>query len=325
MTPLSPSCITSALACAWVVLAQAPQRDFVRSSTANQYDAGLPWMSRPCRELILSFLNKESVMLEYGGGGSTIFFSQYVGKLYTVENDAAFVSDLNLKLIQHNRTNVKVRHVLPDKSIAVGSVKSLDEPNSPYLKYLQAMKGGDHFDDPDQRYQRGKVHWLAHSPADGSQTGFPWIKNTPSSSGGLRHGWCSKCYTKFKGDWETHGTYLRTIETLETTPVLFNFILCDGQARAACAFVASEWLAPGGIIALHDFYVATSRENFVKKWNPSALLKYFYVVAKLDQRHPYISGGTVVLLQKRIPGHKFKAGGSLPFSENWDNTNGVGL
>lgn len=32
----------------------------------------------------------------------------------------------------------------------------------------------------------------------------------------------------------------------------FNFILIDGRARAACLDVAPEYLAPGGVVVLHD-------------------------------------------------------------------------
>ena len=62
------------------------------------------------------------------------------------------------------------------------------------------MKGSDHFSDTDLRYRRGKEHFIAHAPPDGTTKGFPWVKK--SSTGG-KHGWCTTCFTKFKGDVPT--------------------------------------------------------------------------------------------------------------------------
>ena len=294
---------------------------FVRASTQGLYSTGQPWMSKQCRDLLVSFMDREhTVMLEFGGGGSTMYFSKFVRKLYTIENVKAFTDDLRPKLARYNRSNVVLRHVLPDKSIPTSGRRPIDAPASPYLHILNAMKGSDHFSDTDLRYRRGKEHFIAHAPPDGTTKGFPWVKK--SSTGG-KHGWCTTCFTKFKGDWETHGTYLRTIE--ELGPREFDIIMCDGQARAACAFLAHSWLAPKGRVIIHDFYVANNANNFAAKWNPGALLRMYFVEAKLDQRHPYVSGGTVVVLQKRDGAVHGRAGGNLPFASSWDLKQGVGL
>ena len=46
-----------------------------------------PWMSKQEIDLILSFLNKEDIMLEYGCGGSTMFFPNYVKEYHSIESD----------------------------------------------------------------------------------------------------------------------------------------------------------------------------------------------------------------------------------------------
>ena len=46
-----------------------------------------PWMSKQEIDLILSFLNKEDIMLEYGCGGSTMFFPNYVKEYYSIESE----------------------------------------------------------------------------------------------------------------------------------------------------------------------------------------------------------------------------------------------
>ena len=53
-----------------------------------------PWMSQEEIELISSFLNKEDAMLEYGCGGSTMFFPKFVGKYYSIESDEVWANSV---------------------------------------------------------------------------------------------------------------------------------------------------------------------------------------------------------------------------------------
>ena len=46
-----------------------------------------PWMSSIEIETILKYLSPESVMLEYGSGGSTNFFPKYVKQYYSIEHN----------------------------------------------------------------------------------------------------------------------------------------------------------------------------------------------------------------------------------------------
>lgn len=46
-----------------------------------------PWMSEKEINLILSFINKNDIMLEYGCGGSTLFFPKYVKEYYSIESN----------------------------------------------------------------------------------------------------------------------------------------------------------------------------------------------------------------------------------------------
>lgn len=46
-----------------------------------------PWMSQQEIDLILSFLSKDDVMLEYGCGGSTMYFPHFVKNYYSIESD----------------------------------------------------------------------------------------------------------------------------------------------------------------------------------------------------------------------------------------------
>ena len=53
-----------------------------------------PWMSRSEIELILSFLQKEDVMLEYGCGGSTMLFPKYVKEYHSIESDKSWADSV---------------------------------------------------------------------------------------------------------------------------------------------------------------------------------------------------------------------------------------
>lgn len=60
-----------------------------------------PWMSEEETNLILSFINKNDIMLEYGCGGSTLFLPNYVDRYYSIESDQLW-ADLVKKNIPKN-------------------------------------------------------------------------------------------------------------------------------------------------------------------------------------------------------------------------------
>jgi len=72
-----------------------------------------PWMSKQEINLILSFLNKDDIMLEYGCGGSTMFFPNYVKEYYSVESDESWANSVE-KIMPKNVTMHCVPVVRPD-------------------------------------------------------------------------------------------------------------------------------------------------------------------------------------------------------------------
>ena len=70
-------------------------RSWDKVGKENLVEQSKPWMSKQVQALICSYLDStQTVMLEYGGGGSTLFFSQYVKFLYTIESVGEFYHDL---------------------------------------------------------------------------------------------------------------------------------------------------------------------------------------------------------------------------------------
>ena len=72
-----------------------------------------PWMSKQEIDLILSLLNKDDIMLEYGCGGSTMFFPNYVKEYYSIESDESWANSVE-KIMPKNVTMHCIPVVRPD-------------------------------------------------------------------------------------------------------------------------------------------------------------------------------------------------------------------
>lgn len=72
-----------------------------------------PWMSREEIEHIISTLDIQDTMLEYGSGGSTLLFSKYVTEYYSVEHVEEWHKKVTLEL--GKKPNVYYYHVPWDK------------------------------------------------------------------------------------------------------------------------------------------------------------------------------------------------------------------
>jgi hypothetical protein len=68
---------------------------------------GLPWMTDKQIAKVKAYLKPNNIMLEWGAGGSTIYFSKFVKKLYTIEHIEEWAK-------QKFPTNVEVFHVRPN-------------------------------------------------------------------------------------------------------------------------------------------------------------------------------------------------------------------
>jgi hypothetical protein len=68
------------------------------------------WMNEVERDMITSYLDSDDVMLEYGAGGSTLYFSQYVSEYYSIEHDPVWYS----RVLEDIPSNVVLLLVEPD-------------------------------------------------------------------------------------------------------------------------------------------------------------------------------------------------------------------
>jgi hypothetical protein len=72
-----------------------------------------PFMSHDEIKLIAELLHPTHVMLEWGCGGSTLYFSRYVQRYYSIEHDEQWYRKIERSVRRHKRTNVQLMLVRP--------------------------------------------------------------------------------------------------------------------------------------------------------------------------------------------------------------------
>lgn len=105
-------------------------------------------------------------------------------------------------------------------------------------------------------------------------------------------------YKKFKGNWEHNSKYIQAPAQFGVSH--FDAVLIDGVARGACAFWILDYIDENSRVFIHDFYNAGDPDDWDDRFNLEGLKKYYFVVAKVEELSPYSSGGTVVVLQKKV-------------------------
>jgi hypothetical protein len=73
-----------------------------------------PWLTFQAIDYLRKSLNRDSVVFEYGGGGSTLFFIDHAGTVKTVEHDEAWFLNLEHNILTNNSTNWKGSLILPE-------------------------------------------------------------------------------------------------------------------------------------------------------------------------------------------------------------------
>ncbi|PPD49810.1 MAG: hypothetical protein CTY16_03045 [Methylobacter sp.] len=74
-------------------------------------DYELPWYSFAAIDILSQIINKNTVIFEYGGGGSTVFFAKLAKRVICVESSDAWADKIETVLDNQNITNVEIlRH-----------------------------------------------------------------------------------------------------------------------------------------------------------------------------------------------------------------------
>lgn len=72
-----------------------------------------PYMSQDEIQTIQKYLKPQHIMLEWGSGGSTLYFPKFVKKYYSIEHDLQWSNAIQA----HIPSNVEYHFVFPDQSI----------------------------------------------------------------------------------------------------------------------------------------------------------------------------------------------------------------
>ena len=90
-------------------------RKSLKAKGFSPYDQ-FPWIVYEAIDWLESFLTKEMHVLEWGSGGSTIFFAKRVQSVVTIEHDPEWYSTLFQQLRQDNIRNVRLVLCPPEES-----------------------------------------------------------------------------------------------------------------------------------------------------------------------------------------------------------------
>lgn len=101
-------------------------------------DEILPWMDKKEIDVIEKYLKDNTIMLEWGAGGSTTYFSKRVKKLCSIEHNESFYNEIN----NLNLKNVNLLFCPPNKI-----VPQAESDFESYKDYIEcATKFGEKFD-----------------------------------------------------------------------------------------------------------------------------------------------------------------------------------
>jgi len=85
-----------------------------RARRGSALDAGVPWVSYPARRWLEQHLRPDFDVFEFGAGGSTLFFSERVRSVVSVEHDERWSNRVRLRLAARQRSNVELHWCAPE-------------------------------------------------------------------------------------------------------------------------------------------------------------------------------------------------------------------
>jgi hypothetical protein len=112
----------------------------------------LPWINYEAQEFLIKILNKNFIVYEYGAGSSTLFFSQKVKKIISIEHDLSWFNYFTKTVENLKFENIELNFFQPKKknpeSIKYGSKHDLKWKNYDFEKYVESIDQyeDDYFD-----------------------------------------------------------------------------------------------------------------------------------------------------------------------------------
>jgi len=76
--------------------------------TMKHFKRGVPWLTKTAIKYLRENLKKTDKILEFGAGGSTIFFAEYVQKVISVETSLEWIKCVKERLVKEKLNNVDI-------------------------------------------------------------------------------------------------------------------------------------------------------------------------------------------------------------------------
>ena len=107
----------------------------------NKFNFFSPFMYNDERDFITKYLDRDDILLEWGSGNSTIYFSGIVKKVISIEHDISFFNYVKKTINFYDIDNVDI--VLIPSDIEVG-IKSPNKDNyEEYISYIEYPSKND--------------------------------------------------------------------------------------------------------------------------------------------------------------------------------------
>lgn len=97
-----------------------------------------PWMTDYQIDMIQSYLNTKQIMLEYGAGGSTLYFSKYVSQYISIEHDSHWIE--KIKNLIKQPSNVDIHYCKPNNPISLPVWVGSQEDFKDYINCVDKLK-----------------------------------------------------------------------------------------------------------------------------------------------------------------------------------------
>lgn len=95
-----------------------------------------PWMSDKQVNMIQSYCKSDHTMLEYGAGGSTLYFSKYVKKYISIEHDINWYNQIKKNDLN---ANIELHYCAPDNNIALPVWQAKPEDFRSYVSLVDQL------------------------------------------------------------------------------------------------------------------------------------------------------------------------------------------
>lgn len=105
--------------------------------TKNKFEFFTPLMFKKEYELIEKYLKPDDILLEWGSGHSTLYFSGLVKKVISIEHDIDWIYKMESSISAYNIKNVKMIHV---PSHTPDPIPCRYEQFKDYVEYVKTKK-----------------------------------------------------------------------------------------------------------------------------------------------------------------------------------------